>query len=135
MNMSESDIIAEFRRAVNRAVGESEQKWEDSRRLLEPAVFPSILGQLVQQSQAASMALQVKAALAKVLAQGQARRVQDLMAPLNSTGYPPSKAFLSLFYFSLYRAVTMAHRNFPVKVARAGDDQSVRSCCDACCRV
>ena len=104
MNMSESDIIAEFRRAVNRAVGESEQKWEDSRRLLESAIFPSILGQLVQQSQAASLALQVKVALANVLGQGQARRVQDLdgAALKTLTGYPPSKAFRSLcLYFGL----------------------------------
>ena len=102
--MSESDVITEFRRAVNRAVGESEQKWEDSRRLLEPAVFPSILGQLVQQTQAASMALQVKVALATVLGQGQARRVQDLdgAALKTLTGYPPSKAFRSLcLYFGL----------------------------------
>jgi len=102
--MSEGDVITEFRRAVNRAVGESEQKWEDSRRLLEPAVFPSILGQLVQQSQAASMALQVKVALANVLGQGGARRVQDLdgAALKTLTGHPPSKAFRSLcLYFGL----------------------------------
>lgn len=102
--MTESDIIAEFRRAVNRAVGESEQKWEDSRRLLEAAVFPSMLGQLVQQVQAAALPLQVKAALAEVLARGQAHRVQDLdgVALKTLTGYPPSKAFRSLcLYFGL----------------------------------
>lgn len=102
--MSESDVIAEFRRAVNRAVGESEQKWEDSRRLLEAAVFPSMLGQLVQQVHAASLPLQVKAALAEVLARGQAHRVQDLdgVALKTLTGYPPSKAFRSLcLYFGL----------------------------------
>lgn len=102
--MSESDVIAEFRRAVNRAVGESEQKWEDSRRLLEAAVFPSMLGQLVQQVQAAALPLQVKAALAEALARGQAHRVQDLdgVALKTLTGYPPSKAFRSLcLYFGL----------------------------------
>lgn len=104
LSMSESDVIAEFRRAVNRAACESEQKWEDSRRLLEPAVFPSILGQLIQQSQTASMPHQVKAALAHVLGQGQARRVQDLDGAVlkTLTGYPPSKAFRSLcLYFGL----------------------------------
>lgn len=102
--MSESDIIAEFRRAVSRSARESEQKWEDSRRLLEAAVFPSILGQLVQRSQAAALPLQVKAVLADSLGQGQARRVQDLDgAALKAlTGYPPSKAFRSLcLYFGL----------------------------------
>ena len=104
LNMSENDVIAEFRQAVKRAACESEQKWEDSRRLLEPAVFPSILGQLVQQSQASSTALQVKTALARVLGQGQACRVQDLdgAALKTLTGYPPSKAFRSLcLYFGL----------------------------------
>lgn len=50
------------------------------------------------------MALQVKAALANVLGQGQARRVQDLdgAALKTLTGYPPSKAFRSLcLYFGL----------------------------------
>ena len=102
--MSESDVIAGFRQAVNRAVCESGQKWEDSRRLLEPAVFPSIIGQLAQRSQTASMPHQVKAALAHVLGRGQARRVQDLdgAALKGLTGYPPSKAFRSLcLYFGL----------------------------------
>jgi hypothetical protein len=102
--MSEHDVIAEFRRAVNRSARESEQKWEDSRRLLEAGVFPSILGQLVQQSQSAALPLQVKAVLADSLGQGQARRVQDLDgAALKAlTGYPPSKAFRTLcLYFGL----------------------------------
>ena len=102
--MSEHDVIAEFRRAVNRSARESEQKWEDSRRLLEAAVFPSILGQLVQQSQVVALPLQVKAVLADSLGQGQARRIQDLdgAALKNLTGYPPSKAFRSLcLYFGL----------------------------------
>ncbi|WP_121988774.1 hypothetical protein [Nitrospira lenta] len=50
------------------------------------------------------MPLQVKAALARVLGQDQARRVQDLDgAALKAlTGYPPSKAFRSLcLYFGL----------------------------------
>ena len=50
------------------------------------------------------MALQVKVALADVLGQGQARRVQDLdgAALKTLTGYPPSKAFRSLcLYFGL----------------------------------
>lgn len=107
LNMSESDIIAEFRRTVTRSARESEQKWEDSRRLLDAAVFPSILGQLVQQSQAAALPLQVKAVLAESLSQGQARRVQDLdgAALKVLTGYPPSKAFRSLcLYFGLVQS-------------------------------
>jgi hypothetical protein len=102
--MSEHDVIAEFRRAVNRSARESEQKWEDSRRLLEAAVFPSILGQLVQQSQAAALPLQVKAVLADSLGRGRARRIQDLDGAVLKalTGYPPSKAFRSLcLYFGL----------------------------------
>ncbi|MCC6141188.1 MAG: hypothetical protein IT389_11325 [Nitrospira sp.] len=102
--MPESDDLAVFRRAVNLAAGESEQKWEDSRRLLEAAVFPSIVEQLVQRLQAAPLALQVKAALADMLGQGQARRVQDLngAALKMLTGCPPSKAFRSLcLYFGL----------------------------------
>ncbi|HEX7765198.1 MAG TPA: hypothetical protein VF443_00690 [Nitrospira sp.] len=123
--MSESDVIAEFRRAVNRAVGESEQQWEDSRRLLEAAVFPSMLGQLVQQVQAAALPHQVKAALAEVLARGQAHRVQDLdgVALKTLTGYPPSKAFRSLcLYFGLIpsRAARWPTADLPSEeVARA----------------
>jgi len=104
LNMPESDDIAMFRRAVNRAACESEQKWEDSRRLLEAEGFPSMLGQLAQQLQAAPLASQVKAALENVLASGQARRVQDLdrVALKTLTGCPPSKAFRSLcLYFGL----------------------------------
>ena len=102
--MSEHDVIAEFRRAVNRAARESEQKWEDSRRLLEAAVFPSMLRQLLQQSQTVALPRQVKAVLADLLGQSQARRIQDLdgVALKVLTGYPPSKAFRSLcLYFGL----------------------------------
>lgn len=96
--------MAEFRRAVHRSARESEQKWEDSRRLLDAAVFPSILSHLVQQSQAAPLPLEVKAALSASLSVGQIRGVQDLdSAALKTlTGYPPSKAFRSLcLYFGL----------------------------------
>lgn len=96
--------MAEFRRAVHRSARESEQKWEDSRRLLDAAVFPSIRSQLVQQSQAAPLPLEVKAALSASLGVGQIRGVQDLdgAALKTLTGYPPSKAFRSLcLYFGL----------------------------------
>ena len=76
--MSDSPVMAEFRRAVHRSARESEQKWEDSRRLLDAAVFPSIRSQLVQQSQAAPLPLEVKAALSASLGVGQIRGVQDL---------------------------------------------------------
>ena len=102
--MSENDVIAEFRRAVSQCARESEQKWEDSRRLLDAAVFPSILEQLIQLAQAASLAPPVKTLLADSLGQGQAHRVQDLegAALKTLTGYPPSKAFRSLgLYFGL----------------------------------
>jgi hypothetical protein len=100
--MSESNDLAAFRRAVSRAAGESEQKWEDSRRLLETAVFPSIVEQLAQRLQVAPLALQVKAALAEALVQGQARRVQDLdgAALKTLTGCSPSKAFRSLCLYA-----------------------------------
>ncbi|ULA65401.1 MAG: hypothetical protein LZF86_210006 [Nitrospira sp.] len=100
--MSESNDLAAFRRAVSRAAGESEQKWEDSRRLLEAAVFPSIVEQLVQRLQAAPLTFQVKAALTEALVQGQARRVQDLdgAALKTLTGCPPSKAFRSLCLYA-----------------------------------
>lgn len=102
--MSESLVMAEFRRAVHRSARESEQKWEDSRRLLDAAVFPSILSQLVQRAQAAVLPPEVKAALSTSLSEGQVRGVHDLDgAALKAlTGYPPSKAFRSLcLYFGL----------------------------------
>lgn len=104
VSMSENPAIAEFRRAVNRSARESEQKWEDSRRLLDASVFPSILGQLVQRSQDAVLPHEVKAVLAGSLSRGDVRRVQDLEgdALKTLTGYPPSKAFRSLcLYFGL----------------------------------
>lgn len=102
--MSENDIIGKFRRAVSHAARESGLKWEDSRRLLDEDVFPSILGQLIERSQAAALPAQVKGALADSLSQGRARRVQDLDggALKTLTGSPPSKAFRSLcLYFGL----------------------------------
>lgn len=102
--MSESPAMAEFRRAVHRSARESEQKWEDSRRLLDSAVLPSILVQLVERSQDAMLPLEVKAALSASLRQDQVHGVQDLDgAALKAlTGYPPSKAVRSLcLYFGL----------------------------------
>ena len=96
--------MAEFRRAVHRSARESEQKWEDSRRLLDSAVLPSILVQLVERSQDAMLPLEVKAALSASLRQDQVHGVQDLDgAALKAlTGYPPSKAVRSLcLYFGL----------------------------------
>ena len=102
--MSDSPVMAEFRRAVHRSARESEQKWEDSRRLLDSAVLPSILVQLVERSQDAMLPLEVKAALSASLRQDQVHGVQDLDgAALKAlTGYPPSKAVRSLcLYFGL----------------------------------
>lgn len=102
--MSENDAIAEFRRAVNRSAREFERKWDDSRRLLNAAQFPSILDQLVQRSLAAEVPPEVKAVLGHALGRGQAHRIQDLDggALKTLTGCPPSKAFRSLcLYFGL----------------------------------
>ncbi|MEQ1794950.1 MAG: hypothetical protein ABL970_12245 [Nitrospira sp.] len=127
--MSENDALAEFRRAVTRSARQSEQKWEDSRRLLDAALFPSILEQLVQQSQLAALPLPVKSALIASLKQGQAPRVQDLdgAALKVLTGYPPSKAFRSLcLYFGLVqdRASRWPAADLPSK-AVAGALQSL----------